>query len=172
MGSCVSIIDYLAHSKTMHPKPDENDTIDDDDLLRVSVKGSDHSLDGEQYTARVVQVYDGDTIRVRFKRGRKHEQHRVRMLGYDSAEITGKNRSDEQKRAAILAREALTAMVFNDRQLVKISCGKFDAFGRLLGTIYLLDGTDVNQYMVDNRYGIVYTGGKKIPFNATDFRCS
>jgi len=159
MGSCFSFTDCI--TGTEHT----------DNLLRARIKGVDFSLKGEEHTARVVEVYDGDTIRVIFHRNGEFMQHRVRMLYYDSAEITGKNRSDEEKSAAILARDVLQDMVQKDEQLVKLHCDKFDAFGRLLGTLYLEDGTNVNQFMINNQYGVTYTGGKKAPFNAANFRC-
>ena len=53
-----------------------------------------------------------------------------------------------------------------NNRLVYIKCGKFDKYGRLLGTIYLkkdngiLDNS-VNQLMVKYNYAIPYSGGSK-----------
>lgn len=150
---------------------DSNVSSRTEETLRVQTKVMDFSLEGEIHTARVVDVHDGDTVRVVFRRRGELVQYRVRMLGYDSAEISGRNRTEPEKRAAILARDALRCMVQKDRQLIRIECKKFDAFGRLLGTLFLEDGLDVNAWMIEQKYGVVYTGGKKMPFQAALFRC-
>ena len=51
----------------------------------------------------------------------------------------------------------------NDSQLVYLKCGKFDKYGRLLGTIFLNehDTVSVNELMVNNGYGYEYHGGTK-----------
>ena len=71
----------------------------------------------------------------------------MRMLGYNSPELKDKN--PEIKAKAIEAKELFKEMVLN--KVVDIECGKFDAFGRILGTIKL-DDKDINKIMLD-KYG-------------------
>lgn len=115
------------------------------------------------YQARVVDVYDGDTIRVVIFRRNEKQQHRVRMLGYDSPEkkprLNVQNREAEIK-AALRARDVLIRKIHQPRQLVRLECGKFDKYGRLLGTIHV-DGVNVNQWMIKNEFGVPYGGGTK-----------
>jgi hypothetical protein len=47
-------------------------------------------------------------------------------------------------------------------ELVIIECGDFDKYGRILVTIILRStGENINQWMLDNNYGVVYNGGTK-----------
>ena len=45
------------------------------------------SFDGKKITAKVVDIYDGDTITVVFRDGGRLIKHRVRLIGYDSPEM-------------------------------------------------------------------------------------
>lgn len=137
-------------------------------LLQNATKGEDFSLNGEEFTARVVDVYDGDTIRVVFFRHGELQQHKVRMEGYDSPEMKPRlniEHRQEEIKAARAAKAALIGMIHKSTQLVKIKCGKSDKYGRLLGTIYLDNGINVNAWMITHNYGKPYDGGKKTAFS-------
>lgn len=120
------------------------------------------SLDGHTYRCRVVDVYDGDTITIVFRRRREWLKMHVRMLGYDSPEMKPRlmapNR-DEIKRRAVAARDALRGLCLN--RLVTAQCGKWDKYGRLLATIYTDTGVNVNAWMLEQRHGVPYDGGHK-----------
>lgn len=149
--------------------------------LKAATKGDDFSLQDEEFLCKVVEVYDGDTIRVVFRRRGELMQHRVRMAGYDSPEMKPPRKDpnrDVEIRAAIAARDALKRMIQGsapeEARLVWLKCGKPDKYGRLLGTIYqrggcfgCLKGTNVNQWMMDNGHGVPYDGGKKRAFVAS-----
>jgi len=138
-------------------------------LLAVK-KAQDFSFNGQRFLARIVDYYDGDTIRCAFAINQDIVQYRSRMAGYDSPEMkplkTNINR-DVEKQAAIIARDALISKI-NDK-LVYIECGHFDKYGRLLVTVYARNGhkngENINTWMIKNNYGTPYTGGKKIPFS-------
>nr|QBK87475.1 MAG: thermonuclease/nuclease [Marseillevirus LCMAC201] len=116
------------------------------------------------------EVYDGDTCKAVFYYQKKPVKYTIRMTGYDSPEmkprLNNPNR-DQEKKAAIKAKEALIKLVASKPdQIVVLQCGKWDKYGRSLGTIYLNQhdqqiNRSVNQIMIDRHFGIPYNGGKK-----------
>ena len=69
-----------------------------------------YSLEGRKFRAKVVDIYDGDTITVVFKLNGHYVKYKVRMYGYDSPEMkpprADPNR-DEIKKNAVIAKSAL-----------------------------------------------------------------
>jgi endonuclease YncB( thermonuclease family) len=110
---------------------------------------------------RVVDVYDGDTLKVLMNHRGRIDVWTVRMNGYNAPEMkplkTHPNRDEEivkAKRAkAVLYEKTIDRTLF-------IRVYGFDKYGRLLAELY--DGhIHINQYMVKNGYGYVYNLGKK-----------
>ena len=85
------------------------------------------SLNNHKYKAKVVNVYDGDTIKVVILFHNKLTRFSLRMTGYDSPELRTKNQNE--KAAAIKARDALSSKINN--KIIDLHCGKFDKYGRL-----------------------------------------
>jgi endonuclease YncB( thermonuclease family) len=145
----------------------------DEEKLAHATCGKDFSFAGQRFLAKIVDYYDGDTVRVAFEYGGQLIQYKARMAGYDSPEMkplkSNPNREAE-KAAAIAARAALIGKVGG--ALVYIECDEFDKYGRLLATVYLRDGHEngenVNTWMVANGHGTPYDGGKKTPFAGAD----
>lgn len=119
------------------------------------------SLNGNKYPCRVVSVYDGDTCTVLFKMNRTPVKFKVRMLGYDSPEMKPRlnvENREQIKREAHVAKEALISKT-KDRNII-LHCGKWDKYGRLLGTLYN-DNININEWMISSGYGYPYDGGTK-----------
>jgi endonuclease YncB( thermonuclease family) len=129
------------------------------DSLKVNDVGN-FSFNGIKKIAKVVDVYDGDSITVIFKFNGKYQKFKIRMDGYDTPELRSHNVLE--KEYAVRAREALQKMVLD--KLIKLECGKNDKYGRILGKVCTLDGICVNDYMVQNKFGYSYTGGTKVKF--------
>tara|TARA_B110000902_G_C14248045_1_gene565032 strand:- start:244 stop:654 length:411 start_codon:yes stop_codon:yes gene_type:complete len=106
--------------------------------------------------AKVVKVYDGDTIWVAFNYKGKYVRIKIRLYGIDTPELRSKHNLEKEK--AIDAREYLKRMIFN--KIITLECGKFDKYGRLLGKIYY-NNIYVNQKMIEMGLGIAYNGGTK-----------
>lgn len=96
----------------------------------------------ETFTAKVVNVSDGDTVKV-YRLG--VPETKVRLLGIDAPE---KNQPFGQK-----AKEALNAKVAG--KVVIVEAGKPDRYGRLLARLKL-DGKDVNLSMVEEGWAWHY----------------
>jgi endonuclease YncB( thermonuclease family) len=139
--------------------------------LRNAKKGEKFTYQGHNCKAKVVDIYDGDTLTLIFRYGGKLQQHSCRMLGYDSPEMKPpKNQSNRDKEiiAANKAKDALSRMLSN--RLIDVHCGQFDKYGRILITIWInppgccKQPINVNQWMIENGYGIPYEGGTKVPY--------
>jgi len=139
----------------------------------ASVEGKDHdylnSITYEQTRpfipqlsyCKVIKVYDGDTVTVASRTAGTNIVYRfsVRLAGIDSPEMNSKNNVEKER--AIFVRDRLHDLVFGKIVLLKnLSTEKY---GRILADIYL-DSLHVNQYMIDQKYACVYSGGKKQVF--------
>lgn len=106
--------------------------------------------------AKVIKVYDGDTIWVAFNYQGKYIRIKIRLDGIDTPELRSSNRIEKKK--AIDARDYLKRMI--DNRIITLHCGKFDKYGRLLGTIYYKN-VNINTNMIDVKHAVAYDGGKK-----------
>jgi len=147
----------------------------DPDLTDEKIR--DFSLGGERHLAVVTDVYDGDTLRVKFRRRGDIVQFKVRMLGYDSPEIRPPRKQfcaeacrKREIAAGVVARNRIAALVLG--KLVWVECGGWDKYGRLLAKLYLCTarktlcgmlcvGENVNQWMVSSGLGVPYGGGAR-----------
>ncbi len=140
----------------------------------------DFSLNGLRTLVKVVNVYDGDTLRVKLKL-HKPVQYSCRLIGIDAPEMKPKKKDythngvcDEEGRnaekvAAKQSRDALLDMVGG--KVVWAVFGKMDKYGRPLVTLYTRRGfrgrknsTNINQWMLDNDYAVPYDGGTKTKY--------
>ena len=119
-------------------------------------------LKGKTKWAKVVKVYDGDTIHVVFYLGFKLYRWKCRLLGIDTPEI--KTKSEIEHAAAIKAKEKLSDLILN--KIITIECNNFDKYGRLLITVYK-SRVNINKFMVRQGYAYEYDGGTKQNFDLT-----
>lgn len=124
------------------------------------------TLDKRVFDAKIVRVYDGDTCFAVFKLNNEYVKFKIRLEGYDSPEmkpsLDSKNRENEKK-SAQKSKEELEKHVLN--KIVKLHCGKWDKYGRLLGTLYIDNNNlNINEYMINNGFGYAYGGGTKKEF--------
>ena len=145
------------------------------------------SLQGQMFTTKIVDIYDGDTCSIVIYLKGKPIKFRVRCAGYDSPEIKPlkiiENR-DQVIVSALQSRNYFVNLTTNcfvvldggyskkelkeilkcNTKLVTIICGGWDKYGRLLGDFYA-DGVHVNQQMIDHGFAVPYDGGTKQKFN-------
>jgi endonuclease YncB( thermonuclease family) len=123
----------------------------------------------------VIKVYDGDTITIAARLPYPDSplyRFAVRLSGIDSPEIRGK--SPEEKAAAVVARDALSAQVLG--RVVELRNTGCEKYGRLLADVYLPEASSsaaahgpqtslhINSWMLENSYAVPYDGGKKEDF--------
>ena len=116
------------------------------------------SLNGHKTKAKVIKVYDGDSITVIFDYCGKYFSWKCRLIGIDTPEIRGS--SEPEKKLAIKARDYLRSLILH--KVVDLECFKFDKYGRLLVDVRTDDtvGT-VNELMISKDYAKPYDGGTK-----------
>ena len=113
---------------------------------------------------KIVDVYDGDTVRGVFENNGVYNKWTIRMFGYDSPEIRPsrklKNR-DEIKRKAKESRDYLKSKILG--KTIFLHCLDFDKYGRVLGNIYSdeFGQKSINDHMIEMNYGYPYFGGTK-----------
>lgn len=107
----------------------------------------------------VIKVYDGDTITIASKLPFVNSplyRFPVRLNGIDSPEIKGK--TDDEKTAAIIAREELKKLILNKEIILKNV--QNEKYGRVLADVYIGE-LHVNNWMIQQGYAVKYDGGTK-----------
>jgi endonuclease YncB( thermonuclease family) len=116
------------------------------------------SFEGQCKEAKVLSVYDGDTITVAFPFGGQMFKWNCRLIGVDTPEL--RTRNLKEKEFGYKVRDFLREKI--DGKIVKISCRDFDKYGRLLIELYVdSEPTTVNKWLIDNGYAFAYDGGTK-----------
>ena len=81
---------------------------------------------------------------------------KIRLDGIDTPELRSSNKKEKQK--GIEARDFLKQII--DNRIITLHCGKFDKYGRLLGTIYY-NNVNINDKMISTKHAVAYDGGTK-----------
>lgn len=115
------------------------------------------------YNCKINKVIDGDTINVDIDLGFNTiiANQVIRLYGIDAPE--SKTKDAEEKIFGTLSKKVL-AKKLPVGQWFKIKTIKEDGddkYGRFFGRIYAEDGTEINQWMVDNNYAVQYKGEDK-----------
>ena len=113
---------------------------------------------GIQTPARVLSVYDGDTVKVEAAMWPGLAwTGSVRVEGVDTPEIRGK--CEGEKRKAVAARDFVRKQVGKRITLVNVKKGKYA--GRVVARIRLADGTDLTELLIRAKHGRPYDGGRR-----------
>ena len=91
------------------------------------------TLENEEKIGKVVSVYDGDTIKIVFPLNDKLYKWNCRLGRIYTPELRTKNLIE--KKYGYLVRDKLREKILN--KVVKIKCGDFDKYGRLLGELFI-----------------------------------
>ena len=108
-----------------------------------------------EYRAKVISVYDADTIRVNVSLGFGVENNglngkgmKLRLFGIDAPEMRG-----EEKEQGKRSRDYLRGLIDGKEIIIKTVKDRTGKYGRYLAHIYL-DGLYINDYLVDQGYAI------------------
>ena len=121
------------------------------------------SFEGRKCIGKVVDVYDGDTVKIVFPLSEKEPDRlykwNCRLINVDTPELRTKNL--KEKEFGKLVRNKLREKILN--KLVYISCMDFDKYGRLLVEIFEDNEykMSINNWLITNEYAKEYHGGKK-----------
>jgi endonuclease YncB( thermonuclease family) len=125
--------------------------------------------------AKIVSVYDGDTVTLVFYYHDQPIKDSFRLAGYDAPEIKpAKTLPDRELhiKAGHHVRDYLCNLI--EGAIVWVSFCQEEKYGRLMGDLYLVnithpdhfegDEIHVNRLMIKKGYGKPYDGGRKSPF--------
>lgn len=139
------------------------------------------SLNGMETYARVVDIYDGDTMTCVLPLFNDYYKFIVRLDGIDTCEIRNKNANLKQK--GLLAKKLIIDTLLPDNKcelditrndlreylkkhvvIVWLKCLEFDKYGRLLGDVFVNKESDksLSNVILDNKLGYIYNGGSKL----------
>jgi len=111
--------------------------------------------------AKVIKIYDGDTVWLAFYNNKTINKVKARLYGIDTPELkpllNTPNR-DVIIEKAIKSKNKLIDLI--DNKIVDIECKGTDKYGRLLVIIKYND-ININEYLVENKYAVRYFGGTK-----------
>jgi endonuclease YncB( thermonuclease family) len=130
-----------------------------------------------RFFAKVVSVYDGDTITVLMALDEYAEfyEHKIRVYGYDSPELRPKRSKDylksrfdsreDEKSAAKAARDFLRERILDEIVEIRTVQNR-DPFNRLLAEVYARDNdaefnVNICDFMISNGHGLKYYGKTK-----------
>jgi endonuclease YncB( thermonuclease family) len=140
------------------------------------------TLQDNIYTAKVIDIYDGDSVTCAFNIFDKYYKFNVRLAGIDTCELKSKNR-EQGLRARMrlyelvtgrdsvgidinIARKNLRQKMKESKCLVTLRCGSFDKYGRLLGWLYNIEDIELqksfNDTLVSEKHAYPYFGEKKL----------
>lgn len=109
------------------------------------------------YKAKIIDVYDGDTVTAMVDLGFLHFQEmKLRLYGIDTPELRGPEREQ-----GIIVRDILREMILNKEVTIRSYKDKQGKYGRYLANIITEDGLEVNQWLIDNGHAKEYYPQKK-----------
>lgn len=121
---------------------------------------------------KVVKIYDGDTLTIvtYIPNYKNIYKFKIRLARIDCPELKTKN--EIEKKISKLARDE----VFNTvgiNAIIKIKNIKLDKYGRLLADIYNKENVCVNDYLLQKRLAVKYSGQtKNVPKNWENYYIS
>ena len=101
------------------------------------------------YNAKVISVYDGDTVTLLIDLGCwTFIREKCRLHGINTPEVRGKERPE-----GLVSRDALRELVLGKDVVVRTEKDKTGKYGRLLATLYMGD-LNVNDWLVSESLAI------------------
>ena len=116
------------------------------------------TLVGHKSIAKVVNVYDGDSVNLVIEVFGTLYKWKCRLAHVDTPEI--KTRNAHEKELGLIARNKLRELIEN--KIINVECFEFDKYGRLLVEITIPEtGVKVHEWLISNNYAKKYEGGTK-----------
>jgi len=124
-----------------------------------------------EYQCKIVRVVDGDTVDVDIDLGfgTWMKKQRIRLYGIDTPE--SRTRDLEEKKYGIMAKEIVKKYIpEGSTQILRTKKDKAGKYGRILGEFVVAElatgrtaphGVTLNKWMIENHYGVTYTGQSK-----------
>ena len=131
---------------------------------RLRLEAADHASSyvptPDHGIARVIKVYDGDTITVLAEVAGALAKLSLRAEGVDTPELRGC--TPIETRAGTAVRDAVASRCMG--KIVKVAVSGSDKYGRLLSKVCIEDEWEWCQYLMQNGLAHQYAGRTKKPF--------
>ena len=138
------------------------------------------SINGLKTYGRLIDVYDGDTIKVILPAFNSYYKFTLRLNGIDTCEM--KSKQLEIKHYAIKARNKILELITNNTQvntkkeikellesnvyLIWVECLESDKYGRVLANIYKdKDTISISDILLEENLAYKYSGKTKLSEN-------
>lgn len=149
----------------------KSDQVDKEkDLTTLSFsKLPDFTMANTNTKAKVVSVYDADTIRVVFEFRGEWCKKPMRIHGIDAPEIKPPRSIPDRElhmEAGRLARDVVSKWILG--RVVTIHLEKEDKYGRALGSITMGNGKDLSQELIKAQLALPYGGKTKNEWTRVD----
>jgi len=143
----------------------------DHELQSATFKNTPKFLPNISIT-KVIKVYDGDTITVAGKLDGQEKVYKwsIRLNNIDTPELRTVNVNE--KEIAQIAKKELKNRLMPEGdtsgEMVQLKILKYDKYGRLLCDVFH-SGQCINDWMIEKRLAVKYSGGTKFPVNWTKY---
>jgi micrococcal nuclease len=116
-----------------------------------------------EYKAQVVKVVDGDTVDVDIDLGFNVwlKKQRIRLYGIDTPESRTSDKVEKVFGNLAKSKVLEFCPIGSNIILQTKTDDSRGKYGRILGELVTLDGTNVNTYLIENSYGVAYFGKSK-----------
>jgi len=117
-----------------------------------------------KYNAKIVSVYDGDTLTVDIDLGFDivMKNQKIRIVNINTPEIRTRNLLE--KAAGEFVQYYVSVMLPKNKEVILISKDFKGKFGRILGDIEIKDGL-LSEHLIAKKMAVKYQGDKKLPFS-------
>lgn len=99
------------------------------------------------YRAKIVSVYDGDTMTADIDLGMGVHMHgvKIRLSYVDTPEIRG-----EERERGLEVRDHVRELILGKEVVIQTQQDKTGKYGRLLAEVYIDENTPLSSYLIEN----------------------
>lgn len=122
------------------------------------------SLKNNKLLCKIVDVYDGDSVKAVFYTSNKLHKWAVRLKGINTPELRPSRKLENRLEIIQKAKESrdhLKQIFEENNNLLYILCDDFGKYGRLLGTFFINENSNdfessINYKMIQDGYAEIY----------------
>lgn len=135
-----------------------------ENLKNATKSISEFSLENNKFLCKIVDVYDGDSVKAVFYTFGKLHKWAVRLKGINTPELRPSRKLENRNEIIQRAKESrdhLKKIFEENNNLVYILCDDFGKYGRLLGTFFINEEksdfeSSINYKMIQDGYAKIY----------------
>lgn len=138
-------------------------------LKRSEEKFEQLRLRAKSFPAKVLEIYDGDTLTIGFRCNGGFWKSSMRIYGIDAPELKPKHQGrsieslQREREAAVRSKNSLHKLLCGEIVKVQLCEKNTDKYGRLLGNVFL-GKINVAEWMIKEGLARPYYGERKVNF--------